>query len=85
MMEQSENLLDNTRTIDIKEFTDKNIRINCTPTTDIVEIKKQPIIMVPLTVDKFYKWLVIDGNHRITHAIEKRKKVLKRYYYLQMF
>lgn len=32
--------------------------------------------MVPLTVDKFYKWLVIDGNHRITHAIEKSIKAL---------
>lgn len=77
MMEQSENLLDNTRAIDIKEFTDKNIRINWTPTIDIVEIKKLPIIMVPLTVDKFYKWLVIDGNHRITHAIEKKEKSIK--------
>lgn len=43
-MEQSENLLDNARAIDIKEFTDKNIRINWTPTTDIVEIKGNQLL-----------------------------------------
>lgn len=80
MIEQSGASLDNAINIDIKEFTDKNMRINWTPTTDIVKIKTQPIIIAPLTVDKFYQWLVIDGNHRITHAIAEREKVLKRFH-----
>ncbi len=79
MIEQSGVSLDNAINIDIKEFTDKNMRINWTPTTDIVKIKTQPIIIVPLTVDKFYQWLVIDGNHRITHAIAEREKSVKAF------
>lgn len=79
MIEQSGASLDNAINIDIKEFTDKNMRINWTPTTDIVKIKTQPIIITPLTVDKFYQWLVIDGNHRITHAIAEREKSVKAF------
>lgn len=79
MMEQVGVPLDDAIDIDIKEFTDKNTRINWTPTTDIVKIKKQPIIIVPLTVDKFYQLLVIDGNHRITHAIAKNEKSVKAF------
>ena len=79
MIEQSGASLDNAIDIDIKEFTDKNMRINWTPTTDIVKIKTQPIIIAPLTVDKFYQWLVIDGNHRITHAIAEREKSVKAF------
>lgn len=79
MIEQSGASLDNAINIDIKEFTDKNMGINWTPTTDIVKIKTQPIIIAPLTVDKFYQWLVIDGNHRITHAIAEREKSVKAF------
>ena len=79
MIEQSGASLDNAINIDIKEFTDKNMRINWTPITDIVKIKTQPIIIAPLTVDKFYQWLVIDGNHRITHAIAEREKSVKAF------
>lgn len=79
MIEQSGASLDNAINIDIKEFTDKNMRINWIPTTDIVKIKTQPIIIAPLTVDKFYQWLVIDGNHRITHAIAEREKSVKAF------
>lgn len=79
MIEQSGASLDNAINIDIKEFTDKNMRINWTPTTDIVKTKTQPIIIAPLTVDKFYQWLVIDGNHRITHAIAEREKSVKAF------
>lgn len=79
MIEQSGVSLDNAINIDIKEFTDKNMRINWTPTNDIVKIKTQPIIIAPLTVDKFYQWLVIDGNHRITHAIAEREKSVKAF------
>ena len=79
MIEQSGASLDNAINIDIKEFTDKNMRINWTPTTEIVKIKTQPIIIAPLTVDKFYQWLVIDGNHRITHAIAEREKSVKAF------
>lgn len=45
IIEQSGDSLDNAINIDIKEFTDKNMRINWTPTTDIVKIKAQPIIL----------------------------------------
>ena len=79
MVEQSGISLDTATKIDIKEFTDKNTRINWTPTTDRVKIKTQPIIIVPLTVGEFYRWLVIDGNHRITHAIAEREKSVKAF------
>ena len=42
-------------------------------------IRDRPIIIAPLTVDKFYQWLVIDGNHRITHAIAEREKSVKAF------
>ena len=56
-----------------------NRRINWTATTDKVKIKIQPIIIVPLTVGVFYQWLVVDGNHRITYAIENKKKSVKAF------
>ena len=79
MIEQSGGSLDTATNIHIKEFTNKNTRINWTPTTDKVKIKTQPIIIVPLTVGRFYQWLVIDGNHRVTHAIAEREKSVKAF------
>lgn len=79
MIEKTGISIDTATDIDIEEFTKKNTRINWTPTTNKVKIKTQPIIMVPLTVGEFFQWLVIDGNHRITHAIRERKKSVKAF------
>lgn len=65
--------------IDIEDFTLPNSYINWTETKDIVEIKQQPIIIVPFTIDEYYKLLVIDGNHRITDCINKKRKTIKAY------
>lgn len=65
--------------IDIKEFTDMHTDIKWTQTVDKVKIKTQPIIMAPLALDKYYKWIVIDGNHRITDAVAKGIKEIKAF------
>ena len=35
--------------------------------------------MVPFTIGKTYKQLVVDGNHRITTAIKEKKEIIKAY------
>lgn len=64
--------------IEIDDFV-KEKQINWTSTEDLVSIKSEPIIIVPFTIDKTYKMLVVDGNHRITDTIEKGKKTIKSY------
>ena len=78
-IEQANISSDSASDIGIEEFTKVNRRINWTATTDKVKIKIQPIIIVPLTVGAFYQWLVVDGNHRITYAIENKKKSVKAF------
>ena len=78
-IEQANISSDSASDIGIEEFTKVNRRINWTATTDKVKIKIQPIIIVPLTVGVFYQWLVVDGNHRITYAIENKKKSVKAF------
>lgn len=77
MMQLSGITSDDASNTDITEFTDVNRNINWTVTSDNVEIKQQPVIMVPLVLDKYYKWVIIDGNHRITDAIKKKKETIK--------
>jgi len=64
--------------IEINEF-DKGKQMNWTSTEDVVSIKSEPIFIVPYTIDKTYKMLVVDGNHRITDAIKRGKKTIKAY------
>ena len=78
-IEQSNSSSDSAIDVRIEEFTNVNRRINWTATADKVKIKTQPIIIVPLTVGEFYQWLVVDGNHRITYAIENKKKSVKAF------
>lgn len=79
-IEQSNISSDSAIDVRIEEFTNVNRRINWTATADKVKIKTQPIIIVPLTVGEFYQWLVVDGNHRITYAIENKKKSVKAFF-----
>lgn len=64
--------------IDIKDFIDKKL-INWTSVRGITRVKSKPIIIVPFTIDKTYKMLVIDGNHRIENAIKTGQKTIKSY------
>lgn len=61
--------------ISIDEFIDKKV-INWTSTDSIVD-REDPIIIFPFTIGKTYKELVVDGNHRVTTAIQKKKKTVK--------
>lgn len=61
--------------ISIDEFIDKKV-INWTSTDSIVD-REDPIIIFPFTIGKTYKELVVDGNHRVTTAIQKKKKTGK--------
>lgn len=63
--------------IEIDEFTSHRTII-WTETEKTVE-NDDPIIIVPFTIGKTYKELVIDGNHRITTAIRARKKIIKAF------
>ncbi len=64
--------------IDIDEFKEKK-RINWTETKD-EGTKNEPIIIVPFTIGKTFKELVIDGNHRITKAIRDNQKDIKAFF-----
>ncbi|WP_310605525.1 hypothetical protein [Anaerosporobacter sp.] len=79
MLEYSQVSSDNALDIQIDEFKDLNRNINWTSTSDNVRVKSNPIIMAPLTLGKYYKWIVVDGNHRITDAISKRVKIIKAF------
>lgn len=61
--------------ISIDEFIEKKI-INWTGTDFLVD-REDPIIIFPFTIGKTYKELVVDGNHRVTTAIKKKKKIVK--------
>ncbi len=61
--------------ISIDEFRENKF-INWTETDCLVD-REDPIIIFPFTIGKFYKELVVDGNHRVTTAIQKKKKTIK--------
>lgn len=61
--------------ISIDEFIENKI-INWTETDCLVD-REDPIIIFPFTIGKIYKELVVDGNHRVTTAIQKKKKTIK--------
>lgn len=67
------------REVPLEDFIKDNSYINWTKTNDKVEIKEEPIIMVPFAIGKYHKILVIDGNHRITDCINSREKYIKSY------
>lgn len=62
--------------IKIEDFTEKCSYINWTRTNNIVNISSQPIIMAPLTLGNYFRFVVIDGNHRITSYIERKEKII---------
>lgn len=59
--------------IDSTEFLRTDRYIKWDRIRSIGEIKKSPIILAPLTIDKYVKLVVIDGNHRLTSWIDNRK------------
>lgn len=61
--------------IGIEEFEQ---RINWTETDKLVE-RGDPIIIVPFTIGRYLKELVVDGNHRVTTAIKNKKKSIKAF------
>ena len=66
--------------IDISDFSRDTSNICWTPATGAVPIKKEPILLAPLTIGRYYRWIVIDGNHRISDAICHNKGSIKGYY-----
>lgn len=60
---------------EIEDFKEHNT-INWMETVDTVE-RDDPILIVPFTIGRTYKLLVIDGNHRITTAIRQNRKRIK--------
>lgn len=70
---------DKAQKIEISYFTKENSNIDWTKTSDRVDIKDEPILMVPFYAGKYHKFLVIDGNHRITDAVKKGKKEVEAY------
>lgn len=52
--------------IPIDEFLKSNTNIKWDLTDSCSRIKNSPIVLVPFTIDRFIKYDVIDGNHRLT-------------------
>ncbi len=69
--------------IEISEFKAHKI-INWTETDAIVN-REDPIIVVPFTIGRTYKELVIDGNHRLSSAIKENKESVRAYYVMPEF
>lgn len=67
---------DNLEKIDISEFANQDGNICWTATRDNVVIKSEPIVLAPIKL-RNYTTIVIDGNHRITEAIERHVKYVR--------
>lgn len=65
--------------IEIGSFTEEHTNFNWTKTNNKVKIKDEPILIVPFYTGEYHKYLVIDGNHRITNAIQTGKKEIEAY------
>lgn len=76
-LEMMGNYSDDAMDIDLDDFTQKNSDIKWSMTNDKVKIKNTPVIIAPFTIGKYFNWVVVDGNHRITDALEKRKNKIK--------
>lgn len=57
--------------INLSEFLSLDRTIHWAQTRDKVDLKSTPILLVPMSIAN-YTCVVIDGNHRITDAIEKK-------------
>ncbi|MBO0428339.1 hypothetical protein JZO82_04105 [Vagococcus fluvialis] len=69
------NQMNNSQKINLIDFTNKESKIKWT-NRQINLLKKYnntPIFLIPF-FDKQYNYLVIDGNHRISHAVALNKK-----------
>ena len=52
--------------IPIKDFTKTNSYIKWNRTEYSSRVKESPIVLIPMTIDKYIKLIVVDGNHRLT-------------------
>ena len=69
------------KNIEMKQFTIPFSQIEYTETEFIGDLGKsnKPIIIIPFTTDSYKKYLVADGNHRVTAKISQREKSVKAY------
>lgn len=69
------------KNIEMKEFTIPFSQIQYTETEFIGDLGKsdEPIIIIPFATDSHKKYLVVDGNHRVTAKISQREKFIKAY------
>lgn len=56
------------------DFLKENSDIKWNRTDCLSYIKNEPILLVPLTIDKYIKFVTIDGNHRLTAWQNDMKK-----------
>lgn len=57
----------------MSDFVEENSYIKWDKTDCINKIKSEPILLVPLTMDKYIKLVAIDGNHRLTVWMNNKK------------
>lgn len=60
--------------IDSNEFTKDNRCIKWDRAKVMGAVKTSPIILAPMTIDEYVKFIVIDGNHRLTSWIDNKKE-----------
>lgn len=65
----------NAEELNVEDFISKQ-QFNWTQ-TDATNKRDDPILIVPFTLGKTYKYLVIDGNHRIATAIRNKQDKIK--------
>lgn len=63
---QSTNNTGGVQEIPIKDFTKTNSYIKWNKTEYSSHVKESPILLIPMTIDKYIKLIVVDGNHRLT-------------------
>lgn len=58
----------------MSDFVKENSFIKWDKTDCLNKIKSEPILLVPLTMDRYIKLVTIDGNHRLTVWTNNKKK-----------
>lgn len=75
LIEEIENVPANmVQYIDLNEFTRDNSCVKWDKTKVVGNIKTTPIILAPMTIGRYVKYIVIDGNHRLTAWIDNKRE-----------
>lgn len=78
-IKSTSNIDDMIRYIPLSDFIEPNSYIKRDLTNPLNHTKSNPILLVPLTIGRYEKFVVIDGNHRLTKWKMEEKKDIPCY------